>query len=72
MAIKKILISQETPMNKAPYDSLVEKFGVQIDFKPFFLIEPLTSREFRTQRLNILDFTAIVFIGKGNLSVQAL
>ncbi len=39
MAIKKILISQETPMNKAPYDSLVEKFGVQIDFKPFFLIE---------------------------------
>ncbi len=61
MAIKKILISQETPMNKAPYDSLVEKFGVQIDFKPFFLIEPLTSREFRTQRLNILDFTAIVF-----------
>ena len=48
-------------MNKAPYDSLVEKFGVQIDFKPFFLIEPLTSREFRTQRLNILDFTAIVF-----------
>ena len=61
MAIKKILISQETPMNKSPYDSLVEKFGVQIDFKPFFLIEPLTSREFRTQRLNILDFTAIVF-----------
>lgn len=61
MAIKKILISQETPMNKAPYDSLVEKFGVQIDFIPFFLIEPLTSREFRTQRLNILDFTAIVF-----------
>ena len=61
MAIKKILIPQETPMNKAPYDSLVEKFGVQIDFKPFFLIEPLTSREFRTQRLNILDFTAIVF-----------
>ena len=61
MAIKKILISQETPMNKAPYDSLVEKFRVQIDFKPFFLIEPLTSREFRTQRLNILDFTAIVF-----------
>ena len=61
MAIKKILLSQETPMNKAPYDSLVEKFGVQIDFKPFFLIEPLTSREFRTQRLNILDFTAIVF-----------
>jgi len=28
---------------------------------PFYLIEPLTSREFRAQRINILDYTAIVF-----------
>ncbi|MCI5990319.1 MAG: uroporphyrinogen-III synthase [Candidatus Cryptobacteroides sp.] len=61
MAIKKILISQEMPLNKAPYESLTEKYGVQIDFKPFFLIEPLSSREFRAQRLNVLDYTAIVF-----------
>lgn len=61
MAIKKILISQEMPMNKAPYEALMEKYGVQIEFKPFFLIEPLTSREFRAQRLNVLDYTAIVF-----------
>lgn len=61
MAIKKILISQEPPMNMAPYETLKEKYGVQIDFLPFFLIEPLTSREFRTQRINVLDYTAIVF-----------
>ena len=48
-------------MNLSPYSALSEKFGVQIDFHPFFLIEPLTSREFRTQRINILDYTAIVF-----------
>lgn len=48
-------------MDLTPYNALTEKFGVQIDFKPFFVIEPLTSREFRTQRLNILDYTAIVF-----------
>ncbi|MDE5732602.1 MAG: uroporphyrinogen-III synthase, partial [Bacteroidales bacterium] len=34
---------------------------VEFDFKPFFMIEPLTSREFRAQRINILDHTAIVF-----------
>ena len=61
MAIKKILISQETPVNMASYEILKEKFGVQIDFKPFFLIEPLSSREFRAQRINVLDYTAIVF-----------
>ena len=59
--IRKILISQSAPMDLTPYNALTEKFGVQIDFKPFFVIEPLTSREFRTQRLNILDYTAIVF-----------
>ena len=61
MAIKKILISQRPPLNEAPYTALKEKFGVDITFKQFFLIEPLTSREFRAQRINILDYTAIVF-----------
>ena len=48
-------------MTASPYTSIAEKFGAQVDFKPFFKIEPLTSREFRTQRINILDYTAIVF-----------
>ena len=61
MAIKKILISQRAPMNDAPYVALKEKFGVDITFKQFFLIEPLSSREFRAQRINILDYTAIIF-----------
>ncbi len=60
----KILISQESPVNAAPYETLKEKYGVEIDFMPFFLIEPLTSREFRTQRINILDYTAIVFTAR--------
>jgi uroporphyrinogen-III synthase len=61
MAIRKILISQRAPLNEAPYASLKEKYGVDITFRRFFLIEPLTSREFRAQRINILDYTAIVF-----------
>ena len=61
MAIKNILISQQPPRVSAPYEALSEKFGVKIDFKPFFLIEPLSAREFRDQHINILDFTAIVF-----------
>ena len=61
MAIKNILISQQPPRVSAPYEALREKFGVEIDFKPFFLIEPLSAREFRAQHINILDFTAIVF-----------
>ena len=61
MSIKKILISQQQPKTASPYASIAEKFGVEMDFMPFFKIEPLTSREFRSQRINILDHTAIVF-----------
>ena len=58
---RKILISQNKPSNVAAYEALEKKYGVTIDFIPFFVTEPLTSREFRAQRLNILDYTAIVF-----------
>ena len=61
MNVKNILISQQQPMTASPYTSIAEKYGVEFDFKPFFKIEPLTSREFRAQRINILDHTAIVF-----------
>ena len=61
MSVKKILISQQQPKTASPYTSIAEKFGVEFDFQPFFKMEPLTSREFRTQRINILDHTAIIF-----------
>lgn len=61
MPTSKILISQVPPANQTPYSDLCQKYGVSIDFQPFFLIEPLSSREFRTQRLSILDYSAIVF-----------
>ena len=59
--MKKILISQQQPKTASPYTSIAEKFGAELDFRQFFKMEPLTSREFRSQRINILDYTAIVF-----------
>jgi uroporphyrinogen-III synthase len=61
MAIKKILISQKMPRVMTQYQAVSEKFGVEFEFHPFFLVEPLSLREFRAQRINILDHTAIVF-----------
>ncbi len=57
----KILISQKAPSNLNVYNALEEKYGVTLDFHPFFLIEPLSAKEFRSQRLNLPDYTAIVF-----------
>ncbi len=43
------------------YEPLQNNHGAEIEFRPFFLIEPLTSREFREQKINLPDYTAIVF-----------
>ncbi len=61
MSIKNILISQKAPRVLTQYQSVTEKFGVNFEFRPFYVVEPLSSREFRAQRINLLDYTAIVF-----------
>lgn len=60
--IKKILVSQPKPASdKSPYFELAEKHNVEFSFHPFIKIEGLTPKEFRTQKVQILDHTAIVF-----------
>ena len=54
-------------MAASPFATLSEKYGVQVDFRPFFRIEPLSSREFRAQRINLSEFTAIVFSSKSTI-----
>lgn len=62
MKIKKILISQPQPTTeKSPYFDISEKYNVKIDFRPFIKVEPVSAKEFRTQRITILDFSAIIF-----------
>ena len=61
MSIQKILVSQNAPRVLTQYQAVTEKFGAQFQFTPFFRIEPLTSREFRAQRINFLEYSAIVF-----------
>ncbi len=62
MKIKKILVSQPYPTTeKSPYFDISDKYNVKIDFRPFIKVEPIPAKEFRTQRISILDHTAIIF-----------
>jgi len=65
VSIKKILVSQPEPQTeKSPYFDIAEKFGVQIVFRPFIKIDPVNVKEFRAQRINILDYSAVIFTAK--------
>ncbi len=63
--IKNILVSQPKPVTeKSPYFDISEKYGVKIDFRPFIRVEPVLAKEFRQQKVTILDHTAIVFTAR--------
>ena len=63
--IKKILVSQPRPSSeKSPYYDIATRFDVKMIFRPFIKVEGLTAKEFRQQKINILDYTAIVFTSR--------
>ena len=63
--VKKILISQPRPTSeKSPYFDIEKRYDVEFVFRPFFKIEGLTPKEFRQQKINVLDFTAVVFTSR--------
>ena len=65
MKIKTILVSQPKPQTeKSPYFDLAEKYNLKIDFRPFIQVEGISAKEFRQERINILDHTAVIFTSR--------
>lgn len=65
MAIKTILVSQPKPEGeKSPYYDLADKYKLKIDFRPFIHVEGVTAQEFRQQKVNISEHTAIILTSK--------
>ncbi|HNV98855.1 MAG TPA: uroporphyrinogen-III synthase [Chitinophagales bacterium] len=64
--VKSILISQPKPpeVPKSPYQDLAEKYKVNIEFRQFIQVRGLAAKEFRKQRIIILDYTAVIFTSR--------
>ena len=63
--IKTILVSQPKPdSDKSPYFDLAARHKVKLDFQPFIHVEGLTAKEWRQQRIQILDHTCIIFTSR--------
>ncbi len=63
--VKSILVSQPEPSDpNSPYHKLAEKYKLKIDFRQFIEIDPVDIKEFRKQKVNILDHTAVIFTSR--------
>ncbi len=65
MTIQKILITQPKPeSDKSPYFELSKKFDVELDFHPFIRLEGIHARDFRKQKIDIQNYTAVIFTSR--------
>jgi len=58
-------VSQPKPSSeKSPYFDLAERYGLKIDFRPFIKVDPVSAKEFRQQKISILDYSAVIFTAR--------
>lgn len=66
--VSTILITQPKPeTDKSPYFDLAKKFSLNLDFHPFILVEGLSAREFRKQKVDITAHTAVVMTSRNSV-----
>lgn len=63
--LHRILITQPRPEgDKSPYFDLARKYGLELDFHPFIRVEGVSGRDFRRQRVDVGEFSAIIFTSR--------
>lgn len=62
MKVKSILVSQPRPEGeRSPFFDLADKYNLKVDFRPFIQVDPIPVRELRKEKINELDYTAVIF-----------
>jgi len=65
LSIKTILVSQPKPQGKkSPYFDLADKYNIKIDFRSFIHVEGIDAQEFRSQKVDLKEHTAVILTSK--------
>lgn len=68
MKVKTILVSQPEPkMENSPYQSLVDRTKVKIDFRSFIHVEGVSAKEVREQKVDLANYTAIILTSRNSV-----
>ena len=63
--VKRILITQPKPESeKSPYFELSRKYNVELEFHPFIRLEGIPAKEFRKQKIEIHNYTGVIFTSR--------
>ena len=65
LKVKTILVTQPKPeSDKSPYHDLAKKFNLKIDFREFIHVEGIPAKDFRKDKINIADFSAVILTSR--------
>lgn len=65
LKVKTILVTQPKPeTDKSPYYDLAKKFSLKIDFRPFIQVEPIPAKDFRKDKVNLPEHTAVILTSR--------
>ncbi|MCX8480028.1 MAG: uroporphyrinogen-III synthase [Chitinophagales bacterium] len=65
MKVKSILVTQPKPeTDKSPYFDLAKKHSLKIDFREFIHVEGIEAKEFRKDKINITEHTAVILTSR--------
>jgi len=63
--VKKVLITQPKPEGeKSPYFDLARKHNIELHFYPFIIVDSIPAKEFRKQKIEITNYTAVIFTSR--------
>lgn len=61
----RVLITQPKPeSDKSPYWELAKRHSLHLTFHPFIRLDPIPAREFRRQKIDIVQFSAVIFTSR--------
>ncbi len=66
MKITSVLVSQPRPaaVEKSPFYEVSQKCELEIEYSPLIKVEGVSLKEFRSQRIEVLDHTALIFTSR--------
>jgi uroporphyrinogen-III synthase len=63
--VASVLITQPRPSDeKSPYFELARRYEIKVDFRPFVEVEPVSLKDFRKQKIDILAHTGVIFTSR--------
>lgn len=63
--VSSVLISQPAPKSdNSPYNRLQDKYGIDVSFRQFIQVEQVPYKEFRKEKINPLDYSAVIFTSR--------